>query len=186
MNRAKTHGTKEQFDIVVKDLKQVGHQSIWVSRDGLTVVELIYVDHLDYVWLVKNVVKGKSLTSSGYQMIYTRSGCMLVHRLVASAWLGVNNKLEIDHINGDKTDNRVENLRYVTHSENMKAAYQNNLISNPTYFGRYNRKTKIFTTLGHTSMHLEPEEYVAWRINRDLPIKGWMKEYVKAARELLK
>ena len=42
-----------------------------------------------------------------------------IHRLVALHYIpNPQNKLEIDHINRIKTDNRVENLRWVTHSEN--------------------------------------------------------------------
>lgn len=44
----------------------------------------------------------------------------LAHRL---AWLYVFGEMpdgQIDHINGDKTDNRIENLRVVNHLENHK------------------------------------------------------------------
>ena len=49
-----------------------------------------------------------------------RNTTTLVHRLVAEAFLSnPNGYTEIDHINRDKSDNSVTNLRWVTHSENM-------------------------------------------------------------------
>ena len=43
-----------------------------------------------------------------------------VHRLVAETFLSnPDNKPEIDHINTNYLDNRVENLRFATHKENM-------------------------------------------------------------------
>jgi len=44
-----------------------------------------------------------------------------VHRLVANAFIpNPENKPEIDHINSIRDDNRLENLRWVTRSENNK------------------------------------------------------------------
>ena len=50
-----------------------------------------------------------------------RNTTTLVHRLVAEAFIdNPQGYTEIDHINRDKSDNSVTNLRWVTHSENMR------------------------------------------------------------------
>lgn len=64
-----------------------------------------------------------SIDRYGYQFLTlckdTKHKKYTVHKLVASAFLENPNELpQIDHVNGIKTDNRAENLEYVSAREN--------------------------------------------------------------------
>lgn len=61
--------------------------------------------------------------TNGYRTRFVSGKRHLVHQLIAHAFLGPRPEgADVDHINGNPSDNRPENLRYMTHSDNLRAS----------------------------------------------------------------
>lgn len=77
----------------------------------------------------------QTISKTGYYTISTRFGgrngtshYFKVHRLVAETFIdNVNNKQQVNHIDGNKLNNSVDNLEWVTAKENIQHAINTGL-----------------------------------------------------------
>lgn len=79
---------------------------------------------------------------------------MYIHRMVAQAFIPNEFSLpEVNHIDGDKNNNHIDNLEWVTSSENTQHGIREGLIPQPP--GRHamaiNKKTGLITTAERVS-----------------------------------
>jgi len=82
----------------------------------------------------KEIIELKgSVSADGYQVVQlmnnNKKEKYRVHRIIALTWLSNLRNLEIvNHKDGNKLNNNVNNLEWVTHSENSKHAHMTGLV----------------------------------------------------------
>lgn len=126
--------TKEKQNFLDTYPELYGNNEVWKDIKGF---EGIY--QVSNYGRIKSIVKynklmKSALDKSGYLKICLtdfkhKKHTFKVHRLVAENFLENEiGKEQVNHIDGNKKNNKVENLEWCTQSENMQHAFKNNLI----------------------------------------------------------
>lgn len=114
-------------------------------------------------------LKGRIDRCGYHEVVLSENGkskSWLVHRLVLSTFVPVErmDQLDVNHRNGTKIDNRLENLEWCTRSENTRHSYQNGLQAKVT------NQHGTYRTLGEQDFD----------IIRDLHHRGYLDKEIAA------
>lgn len=115
--------------------------------DNLIVLEngKVYIE-------TKNKCKltGLTKTKTGYLRVSVKGKDMYVHRLVMLAFYGKSD-LTVDHIDGNKENNNLNNLEYVTQAENVKRFHDKKVLWNNREFRSFSDLAK-YVGVAHQSV----------------------------------
>ena len=124
-----------------KELKKLWGDQVEEWRDIEKYEEMYQVSNIGNVRGIDRIVKSRGnmqrvqygrilkpgRAKSGYMTVSLQSKTHTVHRLVLLAFKGVS-PLHTNHKNGNKEDNRLENLEYCTQAYNNRHAFRSGLI----------------------------------------------------------
>lgn len=108
--------------------------------------------------------RSRSTNNAGYFIIQLEK-CFTIHRIVTDTFIGsVPKGYDVDHIDGDKSNNAVTNLEIVTHAENMRRYYERRRSSGIaiTYkmHGKWMSKSQTFVAPDGTKTPMTEQEYI--------------------------
>ena len=90
---------------------------------------------------VREKILKLQIDKKGYEVVKIERKTYKIHRLVALAFIeNPNNLPQVNHIDGNKTNNNIQNLEWVTNSENQLHAYKNGLSVHSEKSGKEKRK----------------------------------------------
>mgnify|MGYP002634910305 CR=1 FL=1 len=106
---------------LMKEAKDIGEFSEFYS----------VTQYGDIISKRRNKIMSQRTHKNGYKeielTINKKRVVRYIHRIVAAAFIGSIKKMQINHKDGDKTNNNVNNLEIVTARENQRHAINNGL-----------------------------------------------------------
>jgi hypothetical protein len=141
-----SYGFKWKYNLA----KELNHE-IWKEID---LKQFFQEDILEKKYFVSNLGRYKNssgtimdnykVNDNGYIRVYIYKKTFVLHRLIALTFLdNPENKDQVNHKDGNKLNNCVSNLEWVTNKENQIHKFQNGLGNNNT------RKIKQFDLIGN-------------------------------------
>ena len=97
----------------------------------------------------KKVLKAHSDRYGYPQVVLSEQGSKKtrsIHRLVAKAFVDGDDSLQVNHIDGNKQNNNVDNLEWVTQSANARHAYEIGLMCRSDKAGTQPKSVKVVET----------------------------------------
>lgn len=144
----------------LKEIKDMGFKQVindlWVDKTGSV---LSIKEKYDKYWCK---LASLSKNNNGYYQAscYSRKGAIPVHELVMLAFVGPRPEgMEIDHIDKNRVNNKLSNLRYLSISENRRQAKHD---VPHKYLGRYCKATETFTHPDGRKIHMDIANYYCW------------------------
>lgn len=114
------------------------------------------------VWQLQGVSRIQFIDTHGYpSVMLSKNGIRKtyrVHRIVMDAFIPYGKKREVNHIDGNKTNNRVGNLEWVTSSENKIHASKIGLMKSKPVIA-YDHKTGIAVREYQSMQEVEIDGY---------------------------
>lgn len=151
------------------------YQDVYVNEDAtFIVVERRIADIAGNPLVAFHFVNapGHRITATnnaGYNIIHLDK-TYTIHKIVAETFLGPTPEgLEIDHIDGDKSRNVLQNLEYVTHSENIRRHYKRAKERGDSltriYQGRWIPSTQNLSLPDGTKQKMSFDEYLQYLLD---------------------
>lgn len=162
-------------DLTKSELEEFGLEGRWRLVEGFE--ESYLVSEIGEVYSIRSDKKLKPIKHNKGYLYFNLSlnGKMkreLAHRLVAQAFIpNQENKPQVNHINGNKENNHISNLEWCTRLENMRHAFDNNLIkpAKGSKVGSSKLKEKDVLEIIELLSQGKPQKEIAEKFNVGVP-----------------